>query len=129
MYLIFYDGIAGLMPICITVYCYCRVYQILKSRERGLLHDVQVNSSRVFWYPFVQIICFFPEFFMDILCSIAKIEYPFRAAIAITLLYRGWGYLNLLIYWLLVPQEIEADRISAKSELTSSNSFSNDMIV
>jgi uncharacterized membrane protein (DUF485 family) len=102
MYLVVFDGIGGLLPIMVTLYCYYKVYCTL--RDDDFPRELQVRASRVFWYSFVQIICFVPEILADIICSVTNNNYPFGVGAIITFLYRSWGFLNLLIYWFLLPR-------------------------
>ena len=104
LYILFFDVLGKVVPIGVTMFCYCKVYSSLKLIYGGFSGSQYSKPGRVFLYPLIQIFCFFPEIIMDTIFMSMGIYYPLWASIIKSITHRSWALLNLCIYWFMRPE-------------------------
>lgn len=122
MYVLIGDVFAKLIPMIITSVCYYKVYCLAKNEKNiGYL-----SPGRIIFYPLIQIICFAPGVFADIvyIFIIPDAAHPFAVGITINTLHRCWGFLSLMAYWFVKPNEQEEQQRLLKEKEASFNSIS-----
>jgi len=87
------------IPFLITIYCYCKVREIMNSRYNSFVSVMRSNYSIIFWYCILPIVCLAP----DLLCDVFYLpdSSPLAVQMFTTYLYHFWGILSLFGYWSL----------------------------
>ena len=103
VYLFVFDIVGKLIPIIFTFFCYWSVHKMLTGPYEKTSDEKQPVAPRVLWYSGIQFICFLPGIMAD-LSGLFGFVRPFQLNLVIYALHHAWGFLNLVVYWFLRPQ-------------------------
>jgi len=117
-----YDVVGTLSPSFIILYCYSRVLNTIKTLYRFVGPSAGDGKRlRFSFYTAIPIICFLPWIIVDLVYSFIDSEMPFLIVFIVTTFRRAWGFLNLLAYWFLRPQQEDQDQYDFDSSGESGN--------
>jgi hypothetical protein len=80
----------------ITV-CYVKVYRNMKKMSKEFIKLYQINSKKLFWYPFGLYLCFLPAILDIMIQDLFKITIPWLGYFHI-FLGHSLAFINALIY-------------------------------
>ena len=85
-----------MVPLFMNLYYYSLVHKYLKSYSNEPRHRL----SKVLWIGIIPILCISPAIIADVVCMSLGIFRPFAIKILESCLFRSWGFINLIAYWL-----------------------------
>jgi len=115
--LVFHIG-GVFIPIMIILYCYNKVYQTLKQ-DCGF--ESRISPTRIFLYISVPIFCFVPWMLMEMFAFLLFDTISFPTGIMISILRKSWGALNLIVFWVLIPEQGSKDSFLSSGMKLSMN--------
>lgn len=96
LYFLFYQVIGAIVPILITLYCYFRIFEVLRVIDSP--SESHLKASKLFLYCIMQILCFIPSIICEFIYALIGDPLPLTVSIVESCLYRVWAVFNVLVF-------------------------------